>query len=174
MAEHKLDIFNAMAAVDQQDGGWFERQSEEAQKGLAAPVFLRWASAIAGDGIAGEYTLMMVNERLNVDADLIMTEYPDLFFRMAASCGIGQRARHEWVPMPGRTKVSNDAWDFIASIHPMANNSEIDIAFSQYTSETFKDLVDGAGLMPKDAKEIVQAYGKATKEPKNSKDKKAR
>lgn len=161
MADYKFDIFLALGAVDKCDGAWFAKQTEEVRKAFAAPVFLRWAASVAGDGINHEYMLCAVNDRVNVNADIIMSSHPELMFRLAASCGVGRKLKHEWVPTHGRRGgKANKAFDLIARFHPSANDTEIEMLMSMYTKETFKAFAEEAGLTPEEVKDAVKSFGK--------------
>jgi len=157
VAEYKLDIFEALRAMDTRDGGWLGRQPEEARKGFAAPVFLRWASAVQ-DGPAGEATIWLVNERVNIGALDMMGPHPELLFRLAASCGLGTRQRHEWLGMPSRKATSNKARELVERFYPTANAWEIDMLLRQHTRDTFQQFVNETGCTPDEAKEAMKAY----------------
>lgn len=158
MAEHKLDIFDALRAMDRRDGGWLERQPEENRKGFAPPVFLRWASAVK-DGPEGEAMMILINERVNIGANEMMSQHPELLFRLAASCGLGPQ-KHEWLGMPARKASSNAAAALIERFHPEANPREIEMLLRQFTPETFEGFVNESGCAPDEAKEAMKAYGK--------------
>lgn len=154
----KLDIFEALDAIDRRRSGWLEKKPEDAQKEFAPPVVLRWASAVEGSGQMVDYHLRVVNERANVHAPVTMN-HPDLFFRLLASTGLGQRQRHQWLSPPGRSKTSSKPRELVARLNPMASDAEIDLLLSLHTPETFVALVRGAGLTPQEEKEVLKAYG---------------
>ncbi len=159
MADFKLDIFQALAAADKRDDNWLERQPEEVKKGFAAPVFLRWAATVAsGNADIDRYMLMHVNDKANITANDYMGAHPDLLFRLVAACGLGQRLRHEWLPMPGRMRVSNAARDLMMRFHPHASDREIDLLMSIHTRGSFEQFVEDTGISTKEAKEALKAY----------------
>ena len=143
--------------MDLQDGDWLSRQPEDARKGFAAPVFLRWASSLASGGIESEYTLMMVNDRVNLHADIIMG-HPDLMFRLAATCGLGKKKRHEWIAGPKRKSANNPARALLEQVHPLAALDEIDLLMTLYTEVEFEDLANGSGLPTDETKAAVKAF----------------
>jgi len=172
MAEYKLDIFEALAAVDKQDGDWFDRQPEDNQKGFAPPVFLRWISSIDGGEFAQEYTLTLVNDRVNLFANELMTKYPDLLFRLAASCGVGEKQRHAWLPLAKQKGSSvhskNAAWQLVAEYNPSASETEIDLLVALHTADSFKAFTEDAGLQADESKEALRAYANLTAKTKDA------
>lgn len=159
MSDYKFDVFQALAAVDKHKGDWFAEQPEEARRAFAAPVFLRWASSVAGNGLAHEYMLTMVNDMANNGADTFMTAHPEMLFRLTATAGLGKKVQHEWIPMAGRkSSKASKAYDLIQRFNPAANNREIELLMHLHTKESFKEFAEGSGLMPEDIKEAIKAF----------------
>jgi hypothetical protein len=165
-------MFEALAAVDRLDGDWLDRQPEENRKGFAAPVFLRWASAIDGGDFAQEYTISLVNDRVNLYANELMSKYPDLLFRLAASCGVGDRQRHVWLPLAKRKGPSvhsgNAAWQLVAEFNPSASEAEIDLLMGLHTADSFRAFAEDAGLQQDSSKEVLKAYDNLAAKTKNA------
>ncbi len=158
-AARKLDIFEALRAIDRHDLDWLDHKDEDAKKEFAPPVVLRWASAIEGNGQMAEYYLLSVNERANVHGDEVMSQYPDLFYRLIASCGIGSGQRHQWIAGAARKKSSSKTKAFFETQHPMASDQEIDLLISLHTPQSLTDLVRSAGLSPQDEAAILKEHG---------------
>ena len=160
MAERKLDIFAALTAMDTRDGGWLERQPDDARKEFAPPVFLRWASAVSDGLEETAYMLSEVNTRVNIGAEAMMTQYPDLMFRLAASCGYGQRLRHQWIAGTSRRSKADPLLERIAAFFPLASRDELDRVLRLHTKETLKSLLEDHGTPPDEIKEALKHYGK--------------
>lgn len=156
--ERKLDIFDAMAAMDRRDGTWFSRQSDEAKKQFSPPVFLKWASAINDKRYAGD-TLVMINELVNVSLWEIAAEHPELVYKLATLCGLGTKQKHEWVGM-GKRYSMNKARDLVAQFNPSVSDSEIDLIIDLHTRNSFSNFVDDTGMTATEAKETLKAYDK--------------
>lgn len=175
MADKKLDIFEAMAAVDRKDGDWFMRQPEDARKTLAPPVFLRWTSAIT-DGKRAASLLINVNDRVNAHMWDMATTHPELVFRLAATCGKGRVERHQWIALPKRAATVSKALALILDDNPGANNLEANMLLSLHTKDSFAAWVDARGLQPAEVKEVIKSYVKfhAKDEDISTKENKAR
>lgn len=173
MAEHKLDIFAALDAIDRRDATFLERQEDEVRKGFAPPVVLRWAAGLAFDGEASDYMLLTVNARANVDFHNIW-EHPDLQYRLLASCGIGSRQKHKWIPMATRKKSVEGLLGFLSKYWPEADEGELQMLARQFTRETFDEFVQGCGLEPKDAQDALTLYDRATGHQDGKKKRKAK
>lgn len=165
MVDRKLDIFEAMEALDLRRGDWFAAQPEDARKSFAPPVFLRWASTV-GDGVQAEAMLERVNERVNLCMWTHAQDHPELVFRLAASCGTGRRQRHAWVPMTAKRQKASRVRAFVAEQNPGINDIEIDIVLSGHTRRSFAEYVESCGVDPSEAKEVIKAHDKqAPKDP---------
>jgi hypothetical protein len=157
-SERKLDIFKLLAASDKNDGEWFSKQPQDAQKEFAAPVVLRWGATV-NDGLASVFTLLLVNERVNVHLyDLY--KHPELTYRLLASCGTGESQRHQWIPPHKKKGASNKAYDLLAKHNLDANSGELELLMSLHTKESFSKFVDECGIPTAEAKEIIKAYVK--------------
>jgi hypothetical protein len=164
MAEYKFDVFKALEAVDKRDGSWFAKQPEDARKAFAAPVFMRFASSLAGDGMNHEFMLTIVNEMVNVNAEVFMTAHPELFFRLTALAGLGKVKHHPWIPMTGRKNAkSSKAYDMIARFNPTANVNEVNLLMHLHTKESFKEFAEGSGYPPEDIKAAIKSYSEYLK-----------
>lgn len=157
---YKLDIFEVLAALDRKDYDFLSRQSDEAAKAFAPVVAIRWMSATQGP--LAEYYLRRTNEVANRQF-LDLYEYPDLQFRLLATCGSGTAQRHVWIPMAKDGRTGAKIQTFVGQYFPLASFQEIDILVDQFTIETFIEFVNDTGVPPKDAKEIIDAFKKSKK-----------
>lgn len=156
--EHKLDIFDTLNAIDRRKLNWLDDQPEEAKKGFAPPVVLRWAAGV--DGAASERYLLAVNASANMFSKDLWSQYPDLLYRLMASCGNGMKQRHVWVPFPSKKKNNpGKARDLLERLYPHYNDMEVDLVMSRFTPETFVEFVQGCGLDPSEEKEVLKSYG---------------
>ncbi len=119
---------------------------------------MRWAATAEGTNEA-VYMLWTINERVNLHLyDLY--KHPELVYRLMASCGLGKALRHQWIPSHKRKGGANKAFDFLVSIHPDANNREIELLMGKYTKETFSELLENHGVQVSDSKELIKSFGK--------------
>jgi hypothetical protein len=156
--ERKLDIWDLLSASDRRKGDWFSKQSPEAQKEFAIPVVMRWAATV-DDGIESSYMLMAINDRVNINLYDI-TKHPELIYRLIASCGLGKKLKHQWIPGIKRKALSSKAYAVLEECYPEANEKELDILMSQYNKKSFATLLDDCGTSAADAKEIMKDFNK--------------
>ncbi len=158
MKDYKLDIFQALRAIDQKDGDWLNRQPDDARKGFKPLVAMRWASTV-NDGPQATYMLWMINERVNQQL-FELYHHPDLVFRLIASCGIGTVQKHQFIPFPARHSQMNLATKLLQEYYPQASESEIQLLLALFDRASFKQFVDDCGIQPDEAKEIFKEYDK--------------
>lgn len=156
MSQHKLDIFDTLAAIDRRDFGFLDRQDEEVRKGFAPPVVMRWASA-AGSGTTADIALITVNEKANRHFyDLY--EYPDLQYRLLAACGTGRVLRHHWIVPSKAKRTSSKLTTFLAEHWPDANDQELDLLLHQFDRNSFEDFINGCACDPAECKDLLRAF----------------
>ncbi len=154
MAEKKyaLDIFKTMDAIDRHDMGFLDSLPAAQQKGFASPVVLRWISASKNPQMA-EWYLRAVNERANMHM-YALYEYPDLHYRLLASCGVGRSGNHDYIKV-GNTKRSPAMTKFLVHYWPDANDHELaTVERKLREGDTLKDFLDGTGMSADESKRI--------------------
>ena len=158
--KHTLDIFQVLAAIDQRDFTFLERLSEADRKGFVPTTVLRWSSAISNSP-ESEAMLWLVNEYANFDFYTI-SDHPELQFKLLAAAGLGSKFRHQWLDMPKKKGVAGFSvlCDFLLEWHPGASDDEINILLSQFTRETFLDLVHSCSGDKTRTKELIDAWDK--------------
>lgn len=161
MAEHKLDIWATLRAIDCADGEWLAKQPEDARKAFSAYPVMRWAATM-DDGPAGRYMVCAVNERVNLHLFDYANRHPELAFRLLASCGIGRKAQHHYLKQVNTRTPGNKARQFVADQYPTASEAEISMVLSSFTPKTFQLFLDECGVQPDDAEDILKAFHKET------------
>lgn len=168
MATYKFPIFEALTAMDKKDYTWFNKQTEEAKKAFAAPVFLRWASAIEQDGLAGAYTLIAINKNLNIGFWDILNQDPELVYILAASCGTKLNKKHCWIKSNSLNNSNNKFYEILSKIYPTANDVELKILVSQFNNKKeVKEFLEDAGILQENISSILKDYDKISIERNN-------
>ena len=158
--DHKLDIFDTMAAIDKRDKGFLDRQSADIAKTFAPPVALRWASAVQGPQAAAY--LILTNEFANQNFH-DLREYPDLQYRLLTLAGCGRPQRHQWIPVAKQGRSATALQEFVGRFYPLASTREIDLLIDLFTEETFDEFVNECGCAPEEAKDIRGVFKKSKK-----------
>lgn len=157
--ERKLDIFKLLNAVDKKNYDWFSKQSDDAQKEFAPSVAMRWLSTLDNIGMASEYMLVMVNERVN-DHLWDYSKHPDLVYRLMASCGLGSTQKHQWLSPQKRKNEGGKAFELLQKHNQEVNEDELDFLMSGFSKEEFSQYVDDCGIDKTEAKEILKSFNK--------------
>lgn len=157
MAERKLELGSLLRAIDNHDGDWLAKQSDDVKKEFAPLVIQRFVATV--DGPDAPLMLVLVNERVNLHL-FDLQRHPDLSYRLLASCGLGKPLKHQWLSGHRRKTESNKAYNLLAKQYPEANDREISFLMSRHTKNSFADLLSECGIQVAEAKEIMQAYDK--------------
>ena len=154
VSKHKLDIFETLAAIDKHEVGFFSQLPEDQAKGFAAPVVLRWASAVEGD--LRDWYLIAINERANQHFFDIW-QHPDLQYKLLASCGFGKKERHVWIS--GNKSKTRKRKEFVSKYYPDANDLEIDIILQHLSDPNILgEMLIGMGLQNDEIKSIKTIF----------------
>lgn len=147
----------ALQAIDKRDFDWLAAQPEDARKEFAAMVVMRVAASVRGDGIISAYLLCLINQRLNRHL-FSLHKYPDLCFRLLASCGLGKTLQREWIKGPARTVSDNIALQLLAEHQPLASDHELRGLLSLYSRKQFASFLADCGITDKAADNHLKAY----------------
>ncbi len=147
-----LDMFKrVLPAIDTRNKQFYERLTEEEQKGFAAWLVMRYlSSAESATPEIIEHYLIMTNELVNTNfSDL--KNHPELLWKLMSVVGVGKSVKHPYVaPGKGKKKKSNA---FKAWLHEQYNHlseQEIDLLFSNITREQARDMLEQYQIKDKD------------------------
>lgn len=163
MAEYKLDIFQTLSAADTQQMTWLDKQPVEAQSGFVPVVFMRWMSSVNSNADNAEWQLCAVNDRMNKNFWLL-SDYPDLVFKLGCSTGLGKKQKHDWIPLVSNRKTQNKALAFMGEVYPRASWNELTMLLKKHSLDDFKELLIDNGIQKDDEKDLITAFKKLKKE----------
>lgn len=153
-----LDIFEVLGALDKRDMDWLDGQTPEMAKTFSPLVVMRWFSAVADRSGVADYHIMMTNEIVNIGF-WELSKFPDLQWKLLATCGSGSTLRHQWIPGT-KKKNTNKLDNFILSMHPSFNETELALYKSKLTKESLSTLLKEMGYADDQIKPIVEDFKK--------------
>jgi hypothetical protein len=130
-----FDLFDAIAAIDKKDYGYYSRLTPEQQKKFVPFMMAHWISSIkSNNSDLARYYVMSVNENVNTHLfNENVQKHPELMWLMlcSASPGIGKQF-HQWIPhikervakLKEHAKLK-DMKDYYKKIYPNANDDSI-------------------------------------------------
>ena len=153
-----FNLFDALAAMDKKDYGYYDRLTEEQQKKFVPYMMTHWMSAIKGSGDIQGYYLRSVDYHANKHLfNEYVQKHPKLQWYMlcASSPGLGKQF-HQWIPHlvskvtslkePAKVK---EIKDYYTKIYPKVDSDDIDEIAKAfvvehkrkcYLAETFPNL----------------------------------
>lgn len=144
-----FDLFEALAAIDRKDYGYYERLTEEQKKKFVPYMLIMWASCIKGKSDLQRYYLQSVDYHSNKFLlNENITSHPKLqwFMLCASSPGLGKQF-HMWIPhIPNRVSLLKDSAklkdikDYYKKIYPNADDSLLNDAATVYTDQHKKKM----------------------------------
>lgn len=134
LEKQDFDVFEALAAIDKKDYGYYDRLSEEQKKKFIPYMLILWTSNVKGNRDLQNYYVQSVNHYANkYFLDENITKHPKLQWLMlcAASPGMGKQF-HQWIPQI-KEKVSKlkeeakikDIQDYYKKVYPKSDSNVI-------------------------------------------------
>lgn len=151
-----FDLFDALAALDKKDYGYYDRLSENQRKKFVPFMLIQWMSAVKGSGDVQNYYLQSIDYHANKHLfNEYVYKHPKLQWLMlcASSPGLGKQF-HQWIPnislkvsrLQAPAKIK-DIREYYKKIYPKANISDIE-EVSQVFVENHKKKCRLAELFP--------------------------
>lgn len=167
-----FDLFEALAALDRKDYGFYDRLSEEQQKKFVPFMMVQWMSAIkANEGLSRYYTMSTAEYANKYLLNENITKHPKLQWMMlcAASPGLGKQY-HQWIPnisqkvakleAPAKLK---DIKEYYKKIYPRADENDI-TAVSEVFIASHKRKCKLAQLFPTLKQSDIEVLNEITSE----------
>jgi len=127
-------LFDALAALDKKDYGWYDRLSEEQRKRFVPKIMVDWMSAVKGGRDLQEGFLRGTDEYANKYLfHEVVSKHPKLQWLMLCAASPGQgKAFHQWIPKIGlavsklkEKPVAKDISAYYSKIYPKASPEQI-------------------------------------------------
>lgn len=147
LEKQDFDVFEALAAIDKKDYGYYDRLTEEQKKKFTPYMLIVWASNVKGNRDLQNYYVQSVNHYANkYYLDENITKHPKLQWLMlcAASPGMGKQF-HQWIPQI-KEKVSKlkeqaklkDVKDYYKKVYPKTEDDVINEIATLFVQQQHK------------------------------------
>jgi len=149
--KYKLNMFDALRAMDKKDRDFWDNLNEQEKKDFAPFVMVRWASTVSHPmKEMDEWWLKATNLRFNVNLLNLNSEtakHPKLQWLMATTCSPGMGAmKHEWVGYKKKTtKTNNKIKNFFIQQFPTLSDEEIALLMEITTNKEIKQYATDLG-----------------------------
>ena len=142
-AAYKLDIGEVLSSLDYGDHTYFQKLDEDKQKGFEPFVVMRMLSSTEDteDFDIQAFQVQAVNQVVNRRYKLL-TKHPEMLWKLMASCGLGWRRRHPWIPPAGRGKKATRVDALLRRYAPDASDTEIAVLRSVNTAADLLALAE--------------------------------
>lgn len=179
----EFSLFDAIAAIDKKDYGYFDRLTEEQQKKFVPFMLIHWISAVKGSKDLQSYYLQSTNYHANTHLfNENIQKNPKLQWLMlcAASPGLGKQF-HQWIPNISQSvsklktaPKAKEVKEYFKKIYPSTSDSDLqelsEVYVAQqkrkmYLAQRFPNLkvsdieVLNSIVTDEEIKEYEEAYG---------------
>jgi hypothetical protein len=149
MADHKLDIFETLKAINKHKADWLDNQPEEARKGFLPVIVMRWMS-----GVHSEYQVQALNQFVNPYI-FSLYKYPDLLYKLMVAVAEGGYSRATWIKGP-TTAGESAKVDVISKFYNMSSR-EARLYNKKFTSDELKEMAKTLDYQPDQLKKILKS-----------------
>ena len=156
--KYKLNMFDALRAMDKKNRNFYDNLNEQERKGFAPFVMVRWASTVDHSmQEMDEWWLKATNQRFNTDL-LNISHHPKLQWLTATTASPGMGAmKHQWIGYKKKTgKTNNKLKKFLIGEYPTLNDDEIDFLMSQLSNKEIKQYALDLGYNDKEISAIFR------------------
>jgi hypothetical protein len=153
-AAYKLPIDQVLAAVDQRNGEYYNKLSDEDRKALSTYMIQRWASQVQGSRDVQEHYLITVNDLSNIDYNATRSTHEEMRWRVLALVGLGQKLRHEFIPPKGAKKDKLSLW--LIEQFPHLGDEEIELFRNLNDPSVLEDMAIAKNTGEKQIKDLFK------------------
>ncbi len=157
--KYKLNMFDALRAMDKKDRNFYDNLNKQEKKGFAPYVMVRWASCVS-EAEMNEWCVKATNERFNINMlDLMSGEnkHPKLVWLMATTTSIGMGAmHHQWIGYKKKDKINNKIKNFLIEQYPWLSDQEILLLMTTITNKELKQYATDLGYNDKNIRSIFR------------------
>ncbi len=146
--DQDFDMFEALAALDKKDYGYYDRLTEEQRKKFVPFMMIMWFSSVKGKTDFQQYYVLSVNEFANKHLfNENVQKHPKLQWLMLCSSGIGSKQFHQWIPQikqnVGKLKEKasvKDIKEYYKKIYPKTDDDTLSEFSKLYTEQQHKKV----------------------------------
>lgn len=140
-----FDLFEALAALDRKDYGYYDRLTEEQQKKFSPYMMVRWMSNMKGSAALQQYHVLSVNEFANTHLfSEFVSKHPKLQWLMLCASGLGNGKQfHQF--LKANKLDDSDLISFLSSIYPSSKMSDLQTLASLITTEELEQYIRDSG-----------------------------
>ena len=141
----EFDLFEALAAIDRKDYGYYDRLTEEQQKKFNPFMLIRWMSGVKAQASIQQFHILSTNEFANrYTFNENVSKHPKLQWLMLCAAGLGNGKQfHQFV----KTKEikDNDMLQFLTVTFPEVKLTDLQTLSQVITVEEFEQYINDSG-----------------------------
>lgn len=160
--KYKLNMFDALRAMDLKNRDFYDNLNDEEKKGFAPFVMVRWASVVNHSmSEMDEWWLKATNQRFNTNMLDLMSgdnKHPKLAWLIATTTSPGMGAmKHQWIGYKKKTTKSNNKLKkFVIAQFSTLSDDEVELLLTMITNKDVKQYATDLGYDDKTIKAIFK------------------
>lgn len=140
-----FDLFEALAAIDRKDYGYYDRLTEEQQKKFSPYMMVRWISGIKASTALQQYHVLSTNEFANTHLfSEFVSKHPKLQWLMLCASGLGNGKQfHQF--LKANKLEDNDVITFLSKVYPDSKMFDLKTLALVITVEELEQYIRDSG-----------------------------
>ena len=140
-----FDLFEALAAIDRKDYGYYDRLTEEQKKKFTPFMLIKWFSAVKASIPIQQYHLLSTNEFANKHLfNENIYKNPKLQWLMLCAAGLGNGKQfHQYIKI--KEIDEDDKLQFLKLTYPEMKQSDLHLLSKLITVEEIEKYIDDNG-----------------------------
>jgi hypothetical protein len=151
----KLSLDAVLQALDSKDLSFYDRLTDEERKGYSPFILLRYMSSLSPQSSMQAYAVLATNDICNIGW-FSLGKHPELQHKLLCLAGTGRKQYRPYVGSKNAKSKTKLVDEFLRSLHPGINATELEILRSQHDVDSLRELGQDAGLSKAEIKDLVE------------------
>jgi hypothetical protein len=156
--KYNLDLWKLLQNADENNLTYYDELTDVERPEFQPLIIARWMSGVPDDNKNAEYYMDAVNQIVN-EYTFSLAKYPDLLWRLIASCGAGKKQRHVWIKGPSKL-ITNKLDQLILGLNPSLSDMELELVKRNFTRDKLVHLCRGLAMEDSEINKIVEEFKK--------------
>lgn len=140
-----FDLFEALAAIDRKDYGYYDRLTEEQKKKFSPFMTIKWMSAVKASGSLQQFHALSTNEFANKHLfNENVIKHPKLQWMMLCASSLGQKQFHHYIK-PNKQSEGNLIEEYLKKLYPSMKDTDLQLLCNLVSIEEIEKHIDDSG-----------------------------
>lgn len=141
-----FDLFEALAAIDRKDYGYYDRLTDEQKKKFAPFMLIKWMSSVKSSFPVQQFHVLSTNEFANKHIfNEIVSKHPKLQWLMLCASGLDNGKQFHQFIKTNKDKNEDSILDFLSKTYPDLKISDLQTLSKLISMEEIEKYIHDSG-----------------------------